>query len=304
MQSQATEEAETGSPFEAASPPFPEEFARFTQSITWEEFETVRRFAYRHAGISIADYKQNMVFGRVIKRLRALKITTIAEYLDYLDGPLGGGEVEFLINALTTNKTSFFRESHHFVHLAEVFYPEKLASIRNGGSGRIRIWSAGCSSGEEPYSIAMTSLDSLPPGLGTDLRILATDIDTAILSKARAGVYPADFVEDIPARLGRTYMRRPKNDPASCAVKEILHGHIVFKQLNLLADWPMKGPFDAIFCRNVVIYFDKDTQRGLFDRFASILAPGGYLYIGHSESLHRVSERFENVGQSIYRRIR
>ena len=302
-------------PRELAQPPFPtqfespfsDEFVQFAQTITKEEFETIRAFAFKHAGIAIADYKQNMVFGRVIKRLRALRIPSITDYLEHLDGPKGRGEIQFLVNALTTNKTSFFRESHHFVHLTETFFPEKISAIRAGAPGRIRLWSAGCSSGEEAYSIAMTSLSSLaaPAAMhrNIDLKILSTDIDTHILEKAKSGVYPADHLDDIPERLARIYMRRVKNDEALCSVRDFVRNHICFKYLNLIGEWPMKGPFDAIFCRNVVIYFNKETQRVLFDRFAEMLPMGGYLYIGHSESLHRVSERFENVGQSIYRRV-
>lgn len=285
--------------------PHIDDLVQFTQAITWKEFNAIRKFAFEHAGISIADYKQNMVFGRVVKRLRALAISTIAEYLDYLEGPRGSDEYEFLINALTTNKTSFFREDHHFTHLANSFFPEIVRSGAGRKSNRIRIWSAGCSSGEEPYSIAMTALSSLPAaaGLQIDLKILATDIDTSIVHKAKKGIYSRQFLDDIPEQYRRLYLRTDKGSEDSFSIRDFVRDKITFKPLNLICDWPMKGPFDAIFCRNVVIYFNKETQKALFDRFAEILPMGGLLYIGHSESLHRVTERFEIVGQSIYRKV-
>jgi chemotaxis protein methyltransferase CheR len=205
-----------------------------------------------------------------------------------------------LVNAITTNLTSFFRESHHFDALERDAIPEMTSVPQR--SRRLRIWSAGCSSGEEPYSIAMSLRRSLPRIDEWDVRVLATDIDTNMIATCRAGRYEAAKAASIPADLARKFVR-----PAADGLVEMdekLKQMIRFNTLNLLANWPMLGPFDVIFCRNVVIYFDKDTQRTLFDRFAEMLRPKGWLFIGHSESLFRVSDRFRHQGRTVYRKVR
>ena len=268
------------------------------------DFDLIREIARSHAGIVIADFKRNMVFRRVSKRLRDLRLKTVGEYCAILTGPHGDQEIEPLINALTTNKTDFFREAHHFDHMEKIALPKLRAQTKVSGQRRLRIWSAGCSSGEEPYSIAMTLADSIRDLNHWNARILATDIDTETLNKGAAGIYNIRDSKNIPAAMRSKYVRTMPADKTRCSMSHLLRSLVTFKSLNLLDPWPMKGPFDIVFCRNVVIYFSKDTQRDLFDRFADLIRIDGFLYIGHSESLYEVSNRFKIVGQSIYQRVR
>ncbi len=272
--------------------------------ISQEDFDLVREIARARAGIVIADFKRNMVFRRVSKRLRELGLSTVSEYCAILTGPYGEREIQPLINALTTNKTDFFREAHHFGHMAKIALPRLRAQANAAAKRRLRIWSAGCSSGEEPYSIAMTLADSMSDLNHWDARILATDIDTEILKKGAAGVYDIRDLKGIPAAMRSRYVRTMRADKTHFSMSKMLRALVTFKPLNLLDPWPMTGLFDIVFCRNVVIYFSKDTQRELFDRFADRIRIGGLLYIGHSESLYRVSDRFKIAGQSIYQRVR
>jgi chemotaxis protein methyltransferase CheR len=272
--------------------------------ISRQDFDLIREIARFHAGIVIAEFKRNMVFRRVSKRLRELGLKTVGEYCAILTGPDGEREIQPLINALTTNKTGFFREAHHFEHMVKVALPRQRARAKTAEQRRLRIWSAGCSSGEEPFSIAMTLADSMLDLSHWDARILATDIDTEILRKGSAGIYDIRDCKGIPAAMRSKYVRTMQADKTRCAMSEMLRSLVTFKPLNLLGPWPMKGSFDIVFCRNVVIYFSKDTQRELFDRFADLIRIGGFLYIGHSESLYRVSTRFKIAGQSIYQRVR
>lgn len=269
--------------------------------ISDEEFDFFRALAYEHAGISIADYKRNMVYRRIAKRLQALGLETIADYQALLLSGTEEDESEALINALTTNKTSFFREPHHFEHLTQTALPTLMQARQRKGVRRLRLWSAGCSSGQEPYSIAMATRTTAARPPTWDVRILATDIDTEMVAKGKRGLYPNALAQGIPADLRAKYVR-PSGSGASAMAPELTE-MITFKPLNLMSSWPMKGPLDVIFCRNVVIYFDKETQKRLFDRFADLLSGDGYLYIGHSESLYRVTERFSPVGTSAYRKI-
>src|SRR5262245_48843875 len=268
-----------------------------------EEFNLIRRLAMEHAGIALADYKRNMVYRRVSKRLRVLGLQDVSEYCALLSDPASTGEIQGLINALTTNKTEFFRESHHFEHLATTALPRILRSLNQSRRRRLRLWSAGCSSGQEPYSMAMTLCDSVPDLAQWDARILATDIDTEIISKARPGIYGSEDLSSIPPPYRRKFVEPVAGEDGKFRICESVRSRVAFMPLNLHEHWPMHGPFDAIFCRNVVIYFDKPTQCRLFDRFAGILQAGGYLYVGHSESLYKVSERFCPVGQSIYQKV-
>ncbi len=264
------------------------------------EFARLRALVAEHTGIHLTAAKRDMTYGRIVRRLRALGLASFDEYCELLERD-GGAELEQFVNAITTNLTSFFREGHHFEFLAESALPELLE--RNRAARRLRLWSAGCSTGEEPYSIAITLLESCPAIRGWDARILATDLDSNVLERARRGVYPAERIATLsPARAARWFTRL--DGGAEVRVTPQLQELIRFRRLNLLEPWPMRGPFDVIFCRNVVIYFDKPTQRRLFDRFAEILAPAGYLLVGHSETLFRVSERFELIGKSVYRRVR
>jgi chemotaxis protein methyltransferase CheR len=217
-----------------------------------------------------------------------------------VDGPEGGAEIEHLVNALTTNITQFFREPHHFEHLrSHVLAARAAESPRRP---RLRIWSAGCSSGQEPYSIAMSLADALHPIEGWDALVLATDIDTNVLNRAAAGLYPMDEAMQIPESYRKRFLRRVPGHHDRMQVADELRRLIRFKPLNLHEPWPMKGPFDVVFCRNVVIYFDKPTQHKLFNRFADILAPGGILYLGHAESLIGLTDRFEICDKTVYKR--
>ncbi|MFC7478229.1 CheR family methyltransferase [Dankookia sp. GCM10030260] len=265
--------------------------------FTEADFAAIVALVREHSGIVLSTSKRDLVYGRLRRRLRTLRLASFAAYRTMLDGPDGGAERVEMINAITTNLTAFFREAHHFEHLAGHVLP----ALRPG-PGRLRIWSAGCSSGEEPYSIAMTLAAAIPDFGRWDARILATDIDTNMVSLAAAGRYAADRVAPVPADYRRDHLRRL--DDGQMEMSPALKALIAFRPLNLLDSWPMRGPFDAIFCRNVVIYFDKPTQRVLFDRFADLLVPGGHLYVGHSESLFRVSERFTHLGRTIYRKLR
>ena len=203
-----------------------------------------------------------------------------------------------MIAALTTNVTSFYREPHHFKHLREAVLPDLVARARAGG--RVRLWSAGCSSGMEPYSIAITLAEALSSQRAIDARILATDIDSAMLQTGMRGVYPEPDLRDVPVAARRFFRAA---DHGEVTMPPATQGLIAFKQLNLLDDWPMRRRYDAIFCRNVVIYFDKPTKQRLFDRMADQLQPDGLLYIGHSENLTGISDRFQLVGRTVYRRV-
>lgn len=253
------------------------------------------------AGIVLDNSKRDLVYSRLARRLRALGMTDFEEYCDIVehdDGP----EFEEFLNAITTNLTSFFREKHHFEFLAKTVIPELMAI--HAKDRRIRVWSAGCSTGEEPYSLAMTLQEYLPNIQNWDALILATDLDTRVLNKAGSGVYEEKDIESLSsAQRQRWFQKGGEGHEGQVRIKPELADMIRFKQLNLMGEWPMKGPFDVIFCRNVVIYFDKDTQRRLFDRYADLMADEGYLFVGHSESLFRVTERFELIGQSIYRKV-
>ena len=269
-------------------------------TFTASDFEAIARKVRDRTGIVLGATKHNLVYGRLGRRLRALKCDSFKTYLTLLEGPDSDAEHAAMINAITTNLTGFFREPHHFDTLAKEVVPDLVKATARGR--RIRIWSAGCSSGEEPYSIAMAVLPALPSREKWDALILATDIDTNMVATGHAGLYDAAKAEPIPSELRRRFVRAVDDDLVEMApaLKQVIR----FKPLNLLQPWPMRGKFDAIFCRNVVIYFDKDTQRSLFDRYADILNPEGWLFIGHSESLFRVSDRFRHLGRTTYRKVR
>jgi chemotaxis protein methyltransferase CheR len=257
------------------------------------EFRFIASFVHDEAGIVLGESKKNMVYARLAKRLRELGLASFKEYCALLQGPRAAEERPALINAITTNLTKFFREGHHFEHLARTVLPAIPAS------SRLRIWSAGCSSGEEPYSIALTLRDTLTDLDRRDARILATDLDTNMVSRASAGLYPRAALEDVPARLRSAFTA---DASGQVRVETAARRLITFKPLNLLGPWPMQGPFDAIFCRNVMIYFDGPTKQSLVERYADLLKPGGWLYIGHSETLLDQRSAFVAVGRTIYRK--
>jgi chemotaxis protein methyltransferase CheR len=266
-----------------------------------EDFEALRKLVKEITGINLSDQKRELVYGRLARRLRVLHLRTFAEYRDLLASD-GGREIGEFCNAITTNLTSFFRESHHFEYLRDQVLQPMVAN--RTASRRVRIWSAGCSTGEEAYSLAMTVIESIPDLRTWDVKILATDLDSDVLAKAQRGIYAAERVRAIgPQRLSRFFAeRRGGREGATYEVRPELTSLITFKQLNLMHPLPMKGPLDAIFCRNVVIYFDKDTQRELFSRVATLQRPGDLLFLGHSESLFKVSESYTPIGKTVYRR--
>lgn len=260
------------------------------------EFRFLAELVNEHTGIVFADHKRDMVYSRLARRLRALGLQSFAEYCELVQGEQGGEEMGNLVNAITTNLTSFFREGHHFEHLKQ----NVLLPLTAKPERKLRIWSSACSSGMEPYSIAMTVKSAIPNIDKWDAKILATDIDTNMLRVGLNGEYAMSEYKNIP----ENYRKYASQQGDKVLVADELKELISFKHLNLLQAWPMKGEFDAIFCRNVVIYFDKPTQRKLFDRIADRLKPGGWLYIGHSENLNNVCNRFELCGRTIYRRIK
>ncbi|MER2582506.1 MAG: protein-glutamate O-methyltransferase [Candidatus Competibacter sp.] len=265
------------------------------------DFQHVRQIINRIAGISLADGKRELVYSRLSRRLRHLGLSRFEDYCQLLETGENNVELGEFVNALTTNLTSFFRESHHFDFLAKELLPA-LIRERNAGDRRIRIWSAGCSTGEEPYSIAMVLRETLPTA-GWDVKILATDLDSNVLATAERGVYEESRVKDISEmRLRRWFQKGRGEQSGLVRVVPMLRELITFRRLNLMEDWPMRGPFDIVFCRNVVIYFDKPTQRVLFERFADQLIDQGYLFVGHSESLFKVTDRFVPLGKTIYQR--
>ncbi len=271
-------------------------------SFTARDFNDIRELVSHNTGIVLSDAKQDMVYSRLAKRLRKLGLKSFKDYCELIKSS-NNEEIGHFVNAVTTNLTSFFRENHHFEYLTNTLIPELLSN--QAGQKQLRIWSSGCSTGEEPYSIAMALKEALASHPEYDVKLLATDLDTNVLDTACHGIYSEDRVNGISnQRLKRWFLKGKNNSADKVKISSELQDMITFRQLNLMAEWPMRGLFDIIFCRNVVIYFDKPTQRLLFDRYADILVPGGYLFIGHSETLYNVTDRFELIGNTIYRKIR
>lgn len=246
--------------------------------FTWGDFAEVAALMYEISGIHLVEGKATLVYSRLAKRVRILRLPDFASYCALVRNPAETEERSAMLSALTTNVTRFFREPHHFEHLAEAKLPALVKTARAGG--RVRLWSAGCSAGHEPYTMAMTLLEALPEAADLDVRILASDIDPLIVARAAEGQYTQDDIDPVPAPLRTRHLVRSDGGwSVSPAVKSL----ISFRTLNLLADWPMRGRFDIIFCRNVAIYFDDPTQARLFERFSNALHDNGHLYIGHSE---------------------
>ena len=267
-------------------------------SMTSANFQKIKVLAYRLTGIHLSELKENMIYGRLARRLRALNLDDFNQYCDIIDTDHCAEHAEF-INSITTNLTAFFRENHHFDFLRQQLLPQLIE--KNKVSKKIRIWSAGCSTGEEPYSIAMV-VATFPALKSWDVKILATDLDTNVVAKGSAGVYAHERGEPVPKEYQR-FLQIDKSGE-SLKIKDEVRQLISFKPLNLLHEWPLSGQFDFIFCRNVVIYFDLPTQKKLFDRYANQLTETGHLFIGHSENLHKISDRFNSLGRTIYQRIK
>ena len=267
--------------------------------FTDKDFSFIQELVAERTGIVLSDIKRTMVYSRIARRIRDCGVSDFSEYCDLLRS---GDESELVsfTNAITTNLTSFFREPHHFEYLAKTVLPELE---KNKTNKRIRIWSAGCSSGEEPYTIAMTVLDHFKNKPDWDIKILASDLDFDMVERASKGVYKEERVTGLDKKHLKNYVKIGKGKQQGMVkMDQRLIDMISFKQLNLLHEWPFKGPFDFMFCRNVVIYFNKDTQKDLFDRYADLLPEDAPLFIGHSESLFKVTKRFKLIGQTIYRK--
>lgn len=265
-----------------------------------KDFQRVKKLVLEHTGIFLSDIKHDMMYSRLAKRLRKLHLESFSDYIDLIES---GDETELgsFTNSVTTNLTSFFREQHHFDYLKTTLIPTLMKL--NADTRKIRIWSAGCSTGEEPYSLAITLKETIPENAGWDVKILATDLDTNVLETGSNGVYSMDRVNGLSSSVLKRWFNKGKGEKAGLVrVSSELRDIIIFKQLNLMGQWPVKAGVDVIFCRNVVIYFDKATQRVLFDRYAETLRGDGYLVIGHSESLHKVTDRFKPLGKTIYQR--
>ena len=262
-------------------------------NFTKGDFERVRALIHQRAGISLADSKQEMVYSRLARRLRATGIVSFGHYLDDLEGGRLGEEWEAFTNALTTNLTSFFREAHHFPLLAE-----HLKSVREQP---LTIWCSASSTGEEPYSIAMTACEAFN-SLSPPVQIIATDIDTSVLAVGERGVYALDRLDKMSPERARRFFQRGKGaQEGMVRVRPELRQLVTFKPLNLLAErWPLTGQFDVIFCRNVMIYFDKPTQRKILARFVPLMKPRALLFAGHSENFLYVSESLKLRGKTVY----
>ena len=255
-----------------------------------EHFRLISERVYQFSGIRLPDAKREMVYARLARRLRALGIGSFDDYVRFLE--LEPAEWEHCTNALTTNVTAFYREEHHFAVLAE------LARAKQGADP-FRVWSAGCSTGEEPYTIAMCLAESLPH---PNYAVLATDLDTQVIATAREGVYPLQSVQRLPeARQKRFFLKGAGRFEGKARVRREIASHVEFARVNLMeAQWPVEPGLDAIFCRNVMIYFDKPTQRRLVERFAGLLKPGGLFFAGHAESLLDQGRHFRLRGQTVY----
>jgi chemotaxis protein methyltransferase CheR len=261
-----------------------------------QDFQRIGQIVYEHCGIRICPGKEQLVRARLIKRVRELGVKDFDEYLQHVKADTTAQELDVMIDCLTTNKTSFFREEHHFDYLRNQILPP----LKHRESG-LRIWSAGCSTGEEAYSIAMLLSEEFPSVPGLDVKILATDISSRVLTKARFGEYERESVKDVPASfLAKYFSLVQKDSVLFYRVKDTLRTFVRFARLNLMDAWPMKGPFDVIFCRNVMIYFDSSGQRNLVRRFYDLLNPGGHLLVGHSESLLASSGDFKYVQPATY----
>jgi len=269
-------------------------------SLGEPEFAFLREFVLQHCGISLGDHKRQLVQGRLLRRLRALGLQGFADYCDLLRRD-PESELGELASCISTNVTSFFREMHHYDLLVDELLPRWLEEKRGG---RLRIWSAGCSTGEEPYAIAMVLAEALErANANIDAKILATDLSPQALAAARKGVYAVDRLGGVSdARRKRWFLRGEGAYDGFVQIHPRLRELVTIQPLNLLHEWPMQGRFDAIFCRNVVIYFDKPTKQRLFARYAGQLDSRGYLFLGHSESMYGLSEDFDLIGRTVYRK--
>jgi chemotaxis protein methyltransferase CheR len=264
--------------------------------LTEKQFKKISGIVYDLCGIHLKEGKEALVRARLMKRLRALGMENFNTYIHFIESDAGSRELEMMVDVMTTNKTSFFREPAHFDYLRDHVLP--LVRRR-----RMRFWTAACSSGEEPYSLAIFIREAVADIDLKDVKILATDISTRMLEKARRATYPKEALQEIPGHLLQKYfVKTPHTAPPMYRVKETVQNMVRLARLNLIDKWPMKGPFDVIFCRNVMIYFDRPTQQRLINRFWNYLEPGGYLFVGHSEGLSAISHKFQYVRPAVYKK--
>ena len=270
--------------------------------FTDRDFKYLSDLAKNRVGIDLPVTKRELVYSRLARRLRTLQLVSFKQYCALLESG-AGEEFTHFINAITTNVTSFFRESHHFDYLSSHLFPKIVEENSANASPRLRIWSAGCSSGKEPYSVAMTLKESIPDLQRWDAKILATDLDSNILNIAKKGVYTNDELSGVsPERCQRWFRQGIGESSGNVKMCDDIRDLISFKQLNLMEQWPMSGQFDIILCRNVTIYFDNNTRINVINRFADKLYDSSHLFVGHSESLYGVSQRFEMVGRTIHKK--
>jgi chemotaxis protein methyltransferase CheR len=258
------------------------------------QFERISQLVHQMTGINLPPGKHELVRARLTKRLRALGLKSFDTYMEHLEHDQSEGEIVAMIEAMTTNKTNFFREPQHFGYLCHQILPVLRSRM-------IRVWSAGCSSGEEPYTTAILLNEAIGDRSLWDIRILATDLSSRMIAHARNGVYDINHLREVPPLLISKYFTCIETKPVRrYQIIEMLRRRVHFARLNLMEEWPMRGPFDVIFCRNVMIYFDKATQEQLVNRFWKLMKPGGYLFVGHSESLTGSPHKFRYVQPAIY----
>jgi chemotaxis protein methyltransferase CheR len=272
-----------------------------TQILGDRDFKRISELVYDHCGISLPDGKKQLVQARIAKRMRGSNFKSVSDYLDHLLADTTGKELTQLTDLISTNLTSFFREQAHFDYLKKTFLPALLQRKEN--DRRIRVWSAGCSTGEEPYSLAITLLEAVAGSGDWDIKILATDISTRVIETAQRGVYDAERVAPVDtARKSKYFTSYKTEGRPQHQVMPTVRKLVQFRYLNLMEPWPFTGPFDFIFCRNVMIYFDKPTQEKLIQRYWECVDRGGLLFTGHSESLTGINHRFGYVQPTIYAR--
>jgi chemotaxis protein methyltransferase CheR len=267
-----------------------------TVQLSRKHFQQISEIVHRYCGINLRPGKEALVRSRLMKRLRACRAGSVQEYLDYIQSSTGRQELALFIDAMTTNKTSFFRESEHFNYLRDHVLPGLK-------SHRLRFWSAACSSGEEPYTLAIWLREHLPDIDQRDALILATDISKRMLEKAHRAIYPVEILKTLPSPHFKKYFNKISGQHSGrCRIADEVRQMVRLAWLNLLESWPMKGPFDVIFCRNVMIYFDRPTQERLINRFWQLLEPDGFLFVGHSEGLSAINHKFRYMRPATYRK--
>lgn len=273
--------------------------------LTPELFDKICQYIYTHARISLGKNKMELVRARFGKVIRQRRMSGFHQYFKWMQEDTSGEALREVMNAIATNLTSFFRENEHFIFLANTLIPEMAKrGATAGGKVRLRGWSAGCSTGEEVYTIAITLCENIPNIQSWDVKLLATDIDTEVVAHGQRGVYGKDRLQGVSGSIVNKYFEPAEDEKGRAAyqVRDNIHRLVTFRHLNLFSEWPFKNQFDFIFCRNVMIYFDRPTQEALINRYYDNLVKGGHLFIGHSESLSGVNHKFEYVKPTIYRK--